>query len=390
MTFTHAPSTMPAHAKANGTTCEKSEVIALWRSNGCAAEDGREAGLGTVWSRSPRMHEVFRKVKLAARVNSTVLVVGESGTGKELVAQAIHQHSPRSGGAFVTMNMAAVPEPLIESELFGHIKGAFTGASAARHGRFEAAHGGTLFIDEIGDLEIHSQAKLLRILENRRVTPVGSNEEREVDVRVVAATHRNLERMCRQGTFRRDLYFRLNIVCIGLPPLRDRQEDIEMLVERFLDEFSRGCEKPRPTIDGELREFLLQHAWPGNVRQLRNCVESMVVLADSDRLTVDDLPPALLDDFAARAFDVPPHLTLAEVEHAAVFQAIERNEGNLEKAAAELGVSVRTVQRRMTQISPAARRMLGKASSRTDHRAAQPSSSEPTPQRASRPARQAS
>ncbi|MEQ8789322.1 MAG: sigma-54 dependent transcriptional regulator [Pirellulaceae bacterium] len=309
------------------------------------------AELGGVQTQSPRMHEVFRQVVQAARGDSTVLVVGESGSGKELVARAIHRNSSRRRKTLITMNMAAVPNSLMESEMFGSAKGAFTGATTDRVGRFEAAHGGTLFIDEIGDLDIHSQAKLLRTLENGRVTPVGSNTERLIDVRVVTATHRNLEKMCREGTFRSDFYFRLNVVRIVIPPLRERPEDIELLVEYFLEEFSLAYGMPRPQLDDELRRFLMRHRWPGNVRQLRNCVESMVVLSDTDRLTKDDLPQTLVDNVTCRRCEAPRGATLAEVKRTAIVEALDRHGGSVSRAAEQLGISIRTVQRRIKDYS---------------------------------------
>lgn len=251
-------------------------------------DDGRspeDAALNKIVSGSACMADVFRLVRRVMTVESTVLVTGESGTGKELIAEAIHAGSPRASGPFVTINMAAVPEALVESELFGHVKGAFTDAGTDRVGRFEAARGGTIFVDEIGDLKPASQAKLLRVLENRRITPVGSNNEREVDVRVIAATNRPLEGMVADGDFREDLYYRLNVVRIPLPPLRERDGDVTLLVRHFLHQFCKACGRAPLEMDPALLAFLDSHPWPGNVRQLRNCVESMVVLANSDRLT---------------------------------------------------------------------------------------------------------
>ncbi len=242
---------------------------------------------------SDLMLPVFDQASRAAEVDSTVLITGESGTGKELIAEAIHYNSPRRDGPLVVVNMAAVPENLIESELFGHVAGAFTGSTGKRIGRFEAAHGGSLFIDEIGDLVPECQAKLLRVLENHCVTPVGSNENHNPDVRVIAATSRCLEQMVREGKFRSELYYRLNVVSISLPPLRDRREDIPPLVHHFLDELSRAYNRPSPAVDAELMSFLESYPWPGNVRQLRNCVESMFVLADSSTITMDDLPETI-------------------------------------------------------------------------------------------------
>jgi DNA-binding NtrC family response regulator len=300
---------------------------------------------------SPKMEEVFQTIEQAAPVESTVLVTGESGTGKELVAEAIHRHSCRSHGPYVTVNMAAVPESLTESELFGHVKGAFTGAGASRVGRFEAANGGTLFIDEIGDLEPASQAKLLRALENRVVTPVGGNEDRDVDVRIIAATNRCLEEMIAEHDFRDDLYYRLNIVRISLPALRQRREDIPLLVEHFIQHFCDAYGRPAMEVDADLMEFLRAYRWPGNVRELRNCVESMVVLARSDYLTMDDLPAMIrtesrCDDLR---LEVPENITLAQAEEAVIKQVLQRCDGNRTHAAHELDISVRTLQRKLAR-----------------------------------------
>jgi len=302
-------------------------------------------------SRSPLMKEVFQSVRQAAPVNSTVLVTGESGTGKELIAKAIHANSQRAKGPFVTVNMAAVPESLVESELFGHVKGSFTGAGADRMGRFEAAEGGTIFIDEIGDLHPSSQAKLLRVLENRVVTPVGSNDERKVDVRVVAATNRPLEKMVADNDFRDDLYYRLNIVRLALPPLRERSEDVPPLVRNFVDFFCEEYRRPRMELDEQLMEFLQSHRWPGNVRELRNCVESMVVLANSNRLTVEDVPPMVRKTARTRhlRFEVPENTTLAEIEEAVITQTLERCGANRTQAAGKLNISVRTLQRKLNR-----------------------------------------
>jgi transcriptional regulator with PAS, ATPase and Fis domain len=298
---------------------------------------------------SDLMLPIFDQASRVAEVDATVLITGESGTGKELIAEAIHSNSPRRDGPFVVVNMAAVPENLIESELFGHVAGAFTGAAGTRIGRFEAADGGTLFIDEIGDLALQCQAKLLRVLENHCVTPVGGNEDRSPDVRVIAATNRNLEQMVRKGQFRAELYYRLNVVSIALPPLRDRPEDIEPLVHHFLDELSEAYDKPSPVPDAKLMRWLCSYPWPGNVRQLRNCVESMFVLADSPRVTMNHLPNMVC---ARKSQDrvrieVPDGFTLEDVERVIVWQTLDRHQGNRTHAARALGISVRTLERRL-------------------------------------------
>lgn len=295
------------------------------------------------------MHTVFEEICRTAQADATVLVTGESGTGKELVAEAIHRQSRRRNGPFMAVNITAVPETLVESELFGHVEGAFPGAACARVGRFEATDGGTLFIDEIGDLKLASQAKLLRVLENHLVTPIGSNTNHRVDVRVIAATNCNLETMVAEGRFREDLYYRLNVISIALPPLRRRREDIALLAEHFLDEICHANGKPRLTADPQLIHFLESYDWPGNVRQLRNCIESMIVLSQAPTLTADDLPAMIRNSQpnTSLPFEMPQGLTLADVVKAAVLQTLDRLDGNRTQAAHSLGISVRTLQRKL-------------------------------------------
>jgi len=292
--------------------------------------------------------DVFEQARMAAQADCTVLITGESGTGKELIAEALHQNSPRRNGPFMTVNMAAVPEHLVESELFGHVKGAFTGALAARTGRFEASHGGTLFIDEIGDFALASQAKLLRVLENHTVTPVGSNDDRTVDVRAIAATSRHLEEMVKNGTFREDLYYRLNVVTIHLPALRDRREDIPLLAAHFLKTFGTNHAKTNLQMDDGLMDFLENFAWPGNVRQLKNVVENMVVLARGDLLTIDNLPASLEADPLVESGRVSSGPTsLVALQRSAVEKALVECNGHRTRAAESLGISVRTLQRKL-------------------------------------------
>lgn len=306
-------------------------------------------GFETLLGRSQAMRDVIDRAQRAARTDSLVLILGESGTGKELLASAIHRNSPRRDGPYVAVNIAAIPETLVESELFGHVKGAFTGAAYDRAGRFTAADGGTLFIDEIGDFELSAQAKLLRVLESHRFTPVGGDVECQADVRVVAATSRNLDEKVAAGEFREDLYYRLNVVTVRIPPLRERREDIPLLIEVFLDEFCAARRQPRLPLAPALVEYLLRHPWPGNVRQLRNAVESMVVLARHDTLTLTDLPEHLRTA-GGTAADLPPvprDASLEQLEKAAIAEALRRNDNNRTHAAAALGISVRTLQRKL-------------------------------------------
>src|SRR5205814_3950154 len=234
-------------------------------------------GLDQIVGQSKQMKDVFAKIQRAAQVDSTVLILGETGTGKELVAQALHHNSPRKKGPFVAVNCAAVPATLVESELFGHVRGAFTGATDRRMGRFEQADGGTLFIDEIGDFELGLQAKLLRVLETFMVTPVGGHEDRKVNVRVLAATSRDIRKMVEQGSFREDLFYRLNVVTITLPPLRERPDDIPPLVDHFLKEIATTKHTQPKRISPEVMRRFQLYRWPGNVRELRNMLESMMV-----------------------------------------------------------------------------------------------------------------
>jgi DNA-binding NtrC family response regulator len=259
---------------------------------GVAAGDERTRGhfdFGQFVGRSPVMMRVYARIRRVAAVDSTVLIQGESGTGKELAARALHQLGPRRNGPFVALNCAAVPATLADSELFGHVRGAFTGAVDRRVGRFEQANGGTLLLDEVGEFGLGVQAKLLRVLETFAVTPVGGAEERRTDVRVVAATHRDLHEMVREGSFRADLFYRLDVVTISLPPLRERPEDIPLLVEHFLQREAAERRTAVRRVSPELMTRLIDHGWPGNVRELRNALEGMAVMAGGESLAVGDL-----------------------------------------------------------------------------------------------------
>ena len=306
-------------------------------------------GLDQIVGESKPMRDVFAKVQRAAPVDSTVLVLGESGTGKELVAQALHHNSPRKKGPFVAVNCAAVPASLVESELFGHVRGAFTGATDRRMGRFEQADNGTLFIDEIGDFELGLQAKLLRVLETLTVTPVGGHEDRKVNVRVIAATSRDIVKMVSQGTFREDLYYRLNVVAITLPPLRDRPDDIALLVEHFLKEIAEKKHTATKRISPEVMRRFQTYRWPGNVRDLRNALESMMVLADGELLTERDLPDRIAEKSKeiGNPTEIPTGLTMDELEKLAIMKALDECGGNRTHAAGRLKISVRTLQRKL-------------------------------------------
>jgi len=308
-------------------------------------------GLDKIIGESKPMKDVFAKIQRAAPVDSTVLILGESGTGKELVAQALHHNSNRKKGPFVAVNCAAVPATLVESELFGHVRGAFTGATDRRMGRFEQADEGTLFIDEIGDFELGLQAKLLRVLETLTVTPVGGHEDRKVDVRVLAATSRDLRKMVEAGTFREDLFYRLNVVTITLPALRQRLDDIPILVEHFLRDITEQKHTAPRRMSAEVMRRFQAYRWPGNVRELRNVLESMMVLGDGDTLVENDLPEQIAAGALANSkpSEIPTGLTMEELEKLAITKALDQCKGNRTHAAERLDISVRTLQRKLRQ-----------------------------------------
>jgi DNA-binding NtrC family response regulator len=308
-------------------------------------------GLDQIIGQSKQMKDVFAKIQRAAPVDSTVLILGESGTGKELVAQALHTNSPRKKGPFVAVNIAAVPSTLVESELFGHVRGAFTGATDRRMGRFEQADGGTLFIDEVGDFELPLQAKLLRVLESMTVTPVGGHEDRKVNVRVLAATSRDIRQMVADGTFREDLYYRLNVIPVQLPPLRERPDDIPILAEHFLRDIAQNKGTPARRISPEVMRRFQSYRWPGNVRELRNVLEQMMVLAEGELLTERDLPEQVAESAQSTAStsEIPAGLTMDELEKLAITKALDQCAGNRTHAANRLGISVRTLQRKLQQ-----------------------------------------
>jgi DNA-binding NtrC family response regulator len=324
----------------------------------------KHAGVEDIVGRSPRMLEVYKTLQRVAESRTSVLVLGESGTGKELVARKLHERSPRREERFVPVNVSAIPEGLLESELFGHVRGAFTGALTTRRGLFDEAHRGTLFLDEIGDLSLPLQAKLLRVIQEHRIKPVGGNEEHEVDVRLVCATHQDLEDMVRRGTLREDLYYRLNVVAISLPPLRERREDIPLLVRHFLRKYELDSGRMAPALSQEAARLLEAYAWPGNVRELENVVERAVLLSTHGVITSDALPPRLhraADEeplSAPSPADAPAGPTeppapdpgsemqpLEAVIAAHVRRVLQRTGGNRTRAAQILGISRRTLHR---------------------------------------------
>ena len=320
-------------------------------------------GLENIIGHSAVMQPVFETIKQVAPTRATVLIEGESGTGKELVGRGIHHLSGRPKSKLVTVHCAALSEQLLESELFGHERGSFTGASERRIGRFEEANGGTLFLDEIGEIDLNTQVKLLRAIGERTIERLGSNKPIKVDVRVVAATNKDLSEMVKEGTFRDDLFFRLNVVTIDMPPLRDRKEDIVLLVEAFLKEFTEENNKPEMELTQEAMQLLLDYDWPGNVRELRTAIEHGVVMSNGSKIGVRHLPPFLSDNShsgfhssdASSAPDPAPvlndeDLNLARVEERMIRLALERTKDNRTEAAQLLGISRRTMQRKLKEM----------------------------------------
>jgi two-component system response regulator HydG len=315
-------------------------------------------GFEGVVGSSPQMLALIERLKRIAPTDATVLIQGATGTGKELVAQAIHQNSPRKNKPFVALNCAALSENILESELFGHVKGAFTDASSDRVGKFEYANGGTLFLDEVGDMPMATQIKLLRVLESGEITRVGSNTPLKVNVRILSATNRNLEDAIASGAFRSDLYHRLKVVTIAIPTLRERAEDIPLLIEHFVKQFSKRHGKTIKGMSLAARMRLGGYEWPGNVRQLRNVIESMVVVDCDETLDVDDLPlelepaaavaaPAAIDMQAGLASLVGR--PLEELERLFITETLRFTGGNREQAAVLLGIGERTLYRKIKE-----------------------------------------
>ena len=306
-------------------------------------------GFENIIGTSPAMQEVFATIRQVAPSRATVLIQGESGTGKELVARALHQCSPRAEGPFIPVHCASLAPTLLESELFGHEKGAFTGAQERRRGRFEMADGGTLFLDEIGEIDASLQVKILRVLEERKFERVGGTETVSVDVRLVAATNRDLKQKVADGTFREDLFYRLYVVNLALPPLRDRDGDIVLLARHYLKALAAENGKKGITLTPEAMDALVAYPWPGNVRELRNVIERMVVLCAGDQLTVRDLPAALRGmpgraGPASRAGRV-----LRDAERQLIEEALRRHKDNKTQAALDLGISRRTLHRKLNE-----------------------------------------
>jgi len=303
------------------------------------------------------MKALRQQLALAAPTNGRVLVFGESGTGKELVAHALHLHSLRARETFVEVNCAAIPEELIESELFGHIKGSFTGAVEDKVGKFEQAHGGTLFLDEVGDMSLRTQSKVLRVIEEQRFTPVGSGNNLTVDVRVIAATNKNLQEEIQKGNFREDLFYRLNVIPFFVPPLRDHAEDIPALANYFLAEFARAYGRRPKHFADAAQEVILSYRWPGNVRELRNLVERLVIMVPGERIERRHLPPSLSHDHTASGPSRTPTTGFSSLQEARaayerdyILRKLEENQGNVTRAAEALGLERSHLYRKMKSL----------------------------------------
>ncbi len=308
---------------------------------------------GNLIARSSKMEEVLKMAMKVAQSDSTVLILGESGTGKELLARAIHFNSPRKDGPFITVNCPSIPDNLLESELFGHVKGAFTGALKDRKGKFLQADGGTLFLDEIGDLRLDLQAKLLRALQEREIEPVGGDKPIKINVRMIAATHEDLEERIREGQFREDLYYRLSVVPIILPPLRERKEEIPYLVDYFVQKYGKG---EKYEVDPLIYDYLKAYDWPGNIRELENVVERAVVLSTGKKITVESLPANLLRESSGKGrvtiSDLlsGDDLSLENIEREAIRKALEMSGGNQSQAARLLKIPRHVLLYRMKKL----------------------------------------
>ncbi|MBW3540675.1 MAG: sigma-54 dependent transcriptional regulator [Planctomycetes bacterium] len=353
--------TKPLDVNELRTAVEKaaSRLVLIRRNAELRQQLDEKFGFEGVVGSSPAMHKVLESLKHVAPTEATVLIEGENGTGKELVARALHQNSPRKNKRFVPVNISAIPETILESELFGHEPGSFTGATGRRIGKFEYANGGTLFLDEVGEMPIDTQIKLLRVLEDRKVTRLGSNEEISVNVRVVAATNADLKRMVDDKRFRIDLYHRLHVVSLRLPPLRERRGDIALLMDHFVRELRERTGKEVNGFSRAARQAMMMYDWPGNVRELRNSIERMLVLDQDGLLDVDDLPEEIAavigedgdgrpGDGAAGA-DGLIGRPLTDVERYYIQRALELSGGKREEAASMLGIGERTLYRKIKE-----------------------------------------
>src|SRR5437764_10896596 len=314
----------------------------------------RESGtFGSLIGNSPEMRKIYSIVEQAAPTGASVLITGESGTGKELVAQMIHQLSPRASFPFVAINCAAIPETLLESEIFGHEQGAFTGAADRRQGCFELADRGTLFLDEIGEMTPPTQVKLLRVLQERKFRRVGGRTEMSVDVRVIAATNSDPQETVQKGTLREDLYYRLNVFAFGLPTLRERKEDLQLLIQAFINEFNARNQKNIAAVDHQAMRMLEHYAWPGNVRELRNVIERATILAPGPFIEAKHLPPVLAEEPPPQhqpQVALAPGTTVEEAERRLILMTLEHTRDNKTRAAEILGISLKTLHNKLNKL----------------------------------------
>lgn len=307
------------------------------------------ASLEQMIGKSSEMQKVFSMIKKVAPAKASVLITGESGVGKELVANAIHNLSGRKDKAFIKVHCAALSESLLESELFGHEKGAYTGADTMQKGRFELAHGGTIFLDEIGEINQNIQIKILRVLQEKTFERVGGEKSISVDVRIVAATNKNLEEEVKAGRFREDLYYRLNVVHLKVPSLRERKDDLPLLINSFVNKFASENEKNIVGIDARAKSALFRYDWPGNIRQLQNCIESAVVMSNSNEITLEDLPLSISEYSGDETISIPIGVTLEEAEKTLIQQNLAANKGNKSKTADILGIGRKTLHRKLQE-----------------------------------------
>jgi DNA-binding NtrC family response regulator len=299
--------------------------------------------------KSAPMKKVFETIELVAPSRANVLVTGESGTGKEMIADAIHHNSPRREKSYIKVHCAALPESLLESELFGHEKGSFTGAIARKRGRFELANLGTIFLDEIGEISLQTQVKLLRVIQEREFERVGGEERIKVDVRIISASNKNLKDEIERGTFREDLYYRLNVVSIHVPPLRERPDDIPLMVHKFIEEFSKENNREIEGITNGALQALMSYKWPGNVRELRNVIESIVVLTKARIITEQDLPAGVLSKDEKSSLKIPVGVSLADAEKQLIMFTLEYTGGNKTKASEVLKIGRKTLHRKLSE-----------------------------------------
>jgi DNA-binding NtrC family response regulator len=308
---------------------------------------GRQHKYSKMIGKSSQMRKIFDLIQQVASTKASVMITGESGVGKELVADALHNLSNRKDNPFVKVHCAALTETLLESELFGHEKGSFTGAVSDKKGRFELADGGTIFLDEIGEINQSVQIKILRVLQEKQFERVGGEKTLSVDVRVVAATNRDLKAEIEDGNFREDLFYRLNVVNIHVPPLRERREDISLLVTSFISEFAQENGKQIEGIDSKAMSALYNYSWPGNIRELRNCIESSVVMCRSDFISLDDLPPSVAESGDGDFIRIEPGVTLSEAERRVILETLKRENGNKSRTAKILGIGRKTLYQKL-------------------------------------------